>query len=108
MCAGEQRCMLVMSVPHHWDEAAAWALPADGGCSDSQTLVESLARLREHPAAEVCCSGGARGCGRGSEMPRLGDATAWGVHLVGAILADILGDRPLEVFPAAAEVCATL
>lgn len=108
MCAGEQRCMLMVSVPHHWDEVAARALLADGGCSDSQTLVESLTWLREHPAAEVCCFGGARGCGRGSEMPCLGDAMAWGVHLVGAILADVLGDRPLQVFPAGTEVCATL
>lgn len=57
--------MLMVSVPHHWDEVAARALLADGGCSDSQTLVESLTWLREHPAAEVCCFGGARGCGRG-------------------------------------------
>lgn len=107
MCAGEQRCVLV-SAPHCRDGVAARALPAVGGCSDSQTHLESLTQLRRHPGAEMCCFGGARGHGRASEMPHLGDTAAQGVHLVGAISADVLEDRPSEVFPAAAEVCASL
>ena len=107
MCAGEQRCVLASAL-HHWEGVAARVLPAAGGCSDSQTLLESLARLRDHPRAEVCCFGGACGCGRGSEMPHLGDTMAWGVCLVAAISADVLEDRPSEALPAAAEVCASL